>query len=165
MILLNALLKPDLGLMFWTMVIFLLLLFILRKYAWKPITEALKAREDSIEKALNEAKNAREEIAELKQQNESFAKEAKLERDKMLKDAKEKSDKIIEASKANSKKEQKKIMSETRELVKKEKDKAFNELKKEIGEIIISTATKVIKKELENPEKQKDIIKESLKDL
>ncbi len=56
-------------------------------------------------------------------------------------------------------------MSETRELVKKEKDKAFNELKKEIGEIIISTATKIIKKELEDPDKQKDIIKESLKDL
>lgn len=165
MILLSSLLSPDIGLMFWTILIFAILLFILRKFAWKPITEALKNREESIEKALSEAKIAREEVAGLKAENEKVIKEAKIERDKMLKEAKEKGDAFIQQAKIESEEVRKKMKLETLELLQKEKDIAFKELKQEIAVLVIETATKVIKRELEDPKKQKSFIEDSLKDL
>ncbi len=165
MIVLNALLTPDIGLMFWTIVIFLILLFILRKFAWKPITEALKSREESIEKALNEAKVAREEIAGLKAENEMVMKQAREEREKMLREAREKGEVLMKEARQDADNERKKLLVETREQIKSEKEKAFNELKKDIGMLVIETTEKVIRKELSNKEKHKEFIEENLKDL
>lgn len=158
-------LAPDMGLMFWTLLIFLILLFLLRKFAWKPIVTALKEREESIEKALNEARTAREEIETLKLENDKILTQAKLERDAMLRQAKELGDSIVNQAKENAHKEGKQILSETRELVKKEKEQAMLELKNEIGDLVIKTASKVIRQELKSNDQQKKIIEESLKDL
>jgi F-type H+-transporting ATPase subunit b len=166
MILINVnILAPDIGLMFWTLLIFLILLFLLRKFAWKPIVSALKERDESIEKALNEAKTARDEIENLKLENDKILTQAKLERDAMLREAKELGDSIINQAKENAQKEGKQILSETRELVKKEKERAMLELKNEIGDMVIKTASKVIRQELTSNDQQKKIIEESLKDL
>lgn len=158
-------LAPDMGLMFWTLLIFLILLLLLRKFAWKPIVTALKEREESIEKALNEARTAREEIENLKLENDKILTQAKLDRDAMLRQAKELGDSIINQAKENAQKEGKLILAETRELVKKEKEQAMLELKNEIGDLVIKTASKVIRQELTNNDQQKKIIEESLKDL
>jgi F-type H+-transporting ATPase subunit b len=140
-------------------------MFLLRKFAWKPIVTALKDREESIEKALNEARTAREEIESLKAENDKILTQAKLERDAMLRQAKELGDSIINQAKENAHKEGKQILAETRELVKKEKEQAMLELKNEIGDLVIKTASKVIRQELKNSDQQKKIIEESLKDL
>ena len=158
-------LAPDIGLMFWTLLIFLILLFLLRKFAWKPIVSALNQRDLSIEKALNEARIARDEIENLKLENDKILTQAKLERDAMLRQAKELGDSIISQAKENAQKEGKLILSETRELVKREKEQAMLELKNEIGDLVIKTASKVIRQELTGTDQQKKIIEESLKDL
>jgi F-type H+-transporting ATPase subunit b len=158
-------LAPDIGLMFWTLLIFLILLFLLRKFAWKPIVSALNQRDLSIEKALNEARIARDEIENLKLENDKILTQAKLERDAMLRQAKELGDSIVSQAKENAQKEGKLILSETRELVKREKEQAMLELKNEIGDLVIKTASKVIRQELTGTDQQKKIIEESLKDL
>ncbi len=165
MVLLNALLTPDIGLMFWTVLIFLLLLFILRKFAWKPIVEALKAREESIEKALNEAKIAREEIAGLKAENERIMKEARAEREKMLKEAREKGEQLIREAKQTAENERKKLLAEAHQQVKAEKDKAFQDLKKDITNLVIETAEKILRQELSDKNKYKQYIEENIKNL
>lgn len=165
MILLNALLTPDLGLMIWTLVIFSILLIILRKFAWKPITDALKSREESIEKAINEAKTARDEVANLKSENEKIIREAKLERDAIIKEAKERGDAIISEAREDAKREGKRILMETKEMVKKEKEIAFSELKSEIADMVVDLASKVIRTELTDKEKQKVLIEKDLNEL
>jgi F-type H+-transporting ATPase subunit b len=160
-----AILAPRLGLMFWTILIFLVLLYLLRKFAWKPIINALKSREESIERALNEAKTAREEIEGLKAENERIIQQAKLERDAMLREARELRESIINAAKEDAQKESRLILVETRDMVNKEKEKAIQELKMEIGEMVLQTATKVIRQELKDLNVDKVIIEESLKEL
>ena len=165
MILLNALLTPDIGLMFWTLVIFSILLLILRKFAWKPIVNALKSREEGIEKAINEAKTAREEVANLKSENEKILKEARLERDAIIKVAKERGDAIINEAKEDARTESKRIMLETKDMINKEKDIAFSELKSEISGMVIDLASKIIRKELSDSEQQKILIEKDLNEL
>lgn len=165
MILLSSLLSPDIGLMFWTVLIFVILLFLLGKFGWKPIVQSLKERDESIEKALSEAKSAREEIAGLKAKNEEVLKNAKIERDKMLKEAREKGEAFINEARNEAVEERKRLLNETQGLIRKEKEIAFTELKQDIADLVIETATKVIKKELDNPKKHQEIIENSLKEL
>jgi F-type H+-transporting ATPase subunit b len=159
------LVKPDIGLIFWMLVTFSIVLVILRKFAWKPIVNSLKNRENSIDKALNEAKSAREEIANLKAENEKIIQEAKIERDTIIKGAKEKGDEIIKISRSDAEKERKRILEETKNLVRKEKEVAFSEIKSELSEIIIDTASKIIRKELSDKKAHQEIIENNLKDL
>lgn len=147
------------------LVTFTIVLIILKKFAWKPIINSLKNREDSIDRALNEAKSAREEIASLKAENEKIIQEAKIERDTIIKEAKEKGDEIIKISRSEAEKERNRILEDTKNLVRKEKEVAFNELKAELSEIIIDTASKVIRKELTDNKAHQEIIENSLKDL
>ena len=165
MILLNALLTPDIGLMFWTLLTFGILLIILRKFAWKPIASALKSREESIEKALNEAKTARLEFDNLKTENEKIIQEAKLARDEIIKESKENGDAIISAAREDAQKESKRILQETLEMVKNEKEIAFNELKGEIAGMIIDLASKIIKKNLDDNQENKALIRKELDEI
>lgn len=158
------LILPDLGLFFWTLVIFLVVMFLLRKLAWKPINNALLNREKSIEDALNEAKLARQEMANLKAENEKIIKEAKIERDKILKEAKDTKDQIINEARDAAKEEGQVIIEETRNAIEKEKERAFNELKNRVADIALGMASKVIKSELDNSKKQEEIVKEYLKE-
>src|SRR6185436_13934237 len=105
------LVTPDIGLLFWMLVSFGIVLFLLKKYAWKPILSSLKEREESIAEALNTAKKAKEEMTALKADNERLLNEARLERDKMLKEARDTKDAIIAEAKGKAQAEANKIMS------------------------------------------------------
>jgi F-type H+-transporting ATPase subunit b len=165
MLLLNALLTPNIGLMFWTIVIFLLLLFILRKFAWKPITDMLKAREESIDEALNQAKKAREEVDALTAKNFELVVEGQTQRDAIIKEAKERSDQIINEAKKAAKVEGKRIVDDAREMVKRERENVMQEIKNEISSLVIETASMVIKKELSLNKEHQELISNKIKEL
>ena len=152
------LIKPDLGLLFWMIFSFSILLFMLVKFAWKPILKALKDREKSISKSLLAAKLAKEEMAKIEFGNEKITALAKIERDNLLKEAKEIKNKIIEEAKEEAKKEAAKIIDKALKSVKKEKNEAINEIKNQIAVLSVDIAEKIIKQELGDDSKQKELL-------
>ena len=154
------LVKPEFGLLFWMLVSFTILLFILKKYAWKPILNSLKEREESIAKALKAAEKAQKEVAEIKSENEKILKEALLERDKILKEAHDTKNKIIEEAKLQAKEEASNILQQAREEIEHEKQKMLTEMKNIVIDVSVSIAEKVLNKEMENIEKQEQYISE-----
>ena len=159
------LVKPEIGLVFWMLLAFMLLLFVLRKFAWKPIMGMLHDREDSIDEALNMANKAREEMKELKFSNETLLHQAKEERDSILREARKIKDSIIEESKLKAKEEAQRIVEAAKESIQYEKLSAMTELKNQIAQLSIEIADKVIMKELSEPEKQKALIETLMKDI
>ena len=153
------LVNPGIGLIFWMTISFALLLWILAKYAWKPIMKALSERESSIEEALSSAKIAKEEMEQLKFSNEELLKEAKEERDSLLKDARKIKENIIEEAKIKAKEEAEKIVELAKESIQFEKMAAITELKNQLGSLSIEIAEKILKEELSGTEKQKELIK------
>lgn len=117
------------SLIFWSVLIFVILLFLLKKFAWKPILSAVKQREDSINKALDAAEEARKQMANLKADNERLAAEARAERDNMLKEAKELKDKIVAEAKNEAQKEGQKLIEQAKLAIEAEKKSAVAELK------------------------------------
>jgi F-type H+-transporting ATPase subunit b len=156
--LLNPLITPNIGMMFWTLLTFFTLLFVLRKFAWKPIMEGLNEREKSITDALSEAKNARAEMSNLKSENEALLAQARQERDKILKEAKEIREKMISDAKTIAQEEGKKIMIQAHENIEKDRQKAYRELKEEVVNLAIEAATRILKKELADREAQESLI-------
>lgn len=152
------LLTPSIGLIFWMTISFIVLLIILGKYAWKPILKALENRENSIQKSLDEAKNAREEMAKLTSQNEQILKEARMEREAILKEAREIKDKIINDAKDAATAESNKIIQSTKETINAERISAINQIKSEVADLSVDIAKKVLQKELSSPEEQKKLI-------
>ncbi|MDX9694269.1 MAG: F0F1 ATP synthase subunit B [Bacteroidales bacterium] len=159
------LIKPDIGLLIWMIVSFGIVTFILIKYAWKPILKALKDRESTIEKRLLAAKKAKEELAKIEFGNEKISALAKIERENILKEAKEIKNNIIEEAKNEAKVEARKIMEEARKSIEKEKVDAINEIKNQITELSVIIAQKILKSELENKEKQKQLINKLIDDI
>ncbi len=162
---LNPLVKPDIGLLFWTTVTFLILLVLLRKFAWKPILNAVKAREASIDNALASAENAREEMAQLKSDNEKILKEAREERDAILKEAREIKENTINEAKEKAAGEAKRILEDAQEQIENQKMAAITELKNQVGEISIAIAEKILRDELADKGKQQALVDEQLKDF
>lgn len=152
------LLTPSIGLIFWMTISFIVLLIILGKYAWKPILKALENRENSIQKSLDEAKNAREEMAKLTSQNEQILKEARIEREAILKEAREIKDKIINDAKDAATAESNKIIQSAKETINAERISAINQIKSEVADLTVDIAKKVLQKELSSPEEQKKLI-------
>jgi F-type H+-transporting ATPase subunit b len=159
------LVQPGLGLILWMTIAFLLVLFILGKYAWRPIIKALKERESSIHDALNAANKARKEMEELQFSNAQLLKEAKNERDKILAEARKIKDSIIEESKTKAVDEANRILESARETIKSEKVAVLNELKDQLAGFSIEIAKKILKRELSEPKKQEEFIKELIKDI
>lgn len=162
---LNPLVTPDIGLLFWTTVTFLILLVLLRKFAWKPILNAVKSREESIDQALESAEKAREEMAQLKSDNDKILKEAREERDAMLKEARDIKEKTIAGAKEKAGQEASRIIADAREQIENQKMAAITELKNQVGEISILIAEKVLRAELEDKAKQEALVNEQLKDF
>jgi len=154
------LVKPDFGLFFWMLISFVFLLFILKKYAWKPILGSIKEREESIAKALKAAEDAKKEVAEIKSEHDKVLKEALLERDKILKEARETKNKIIEEAKLQAKDEASKILQSAKEEIEHEKQTMFSEMKNIVVDVSVSIAEKVIGKQLEDKNKQEQFIEE-----
>ncbi len=151
------LITPDLGLMFWTGLVFLLLMFVLTKFVWKPILAAVNSREQSITASLELAEKTMNEMKALQAQNEDLLKEARAERDSIVKDAREIATKMVDDSKNTAKVEAEKIINSAREAVNNEKTAALAEIKTQIAILSIEIAEKVVKGELSSVDKQKEL--------
>jgi F-type H+-transporting ATPase subunit b len=152
------LVQPGIGLIIWMTIAFSLLLWILAKFAWKPIMNGLKEREKTIEDALNEANRAHEEMKELKFSNEQLLKEAKEERDLILRDARKVKESIIDSARSKANEEANRMIENAREAINNEKLAAIHDMKNQLALLSIEIAEKIIKKELEGKDKQKEFI-------
>ena len=159
-----SLVTPAVGLMFWTCVIFVLLILVLKKFAWKPILSAVDQRNESISNSLLAAQKARDEIASLTANNEQIIAQAKLDRDALLKEAREMKNEIISKAKETATNEADKIISSAKEQITNEKMKALTELKNQVAAISIEMAEKVLGSELSNADAQKDLVNRALKE-
>jgi F-type H+-transporting ATPase subunit b len=159
------LLRPDLGLIFWMMISFLLLLFILTKFGWKPILGALKEREKSIDNALKSAENAKEEMKKLQADNEKLFQSAQKEKDNMLKEAREVKEKMLQEAKEHAANEAKKIIDAARLSIQNEKVAAINEIKIQVASLSVDIAEKLLRRELDDAKKQGDYINDLTKDI
>jgi F-type H+-transporting ATPase subunit b len=151
------LITPDLGLIFWTGLVFLLLMFILTKFIWKPLMGAVKARETNIQEALEMAEKTKAEMKKLQTQNENLLKEARLERDSMIKDAKEVSTRMVEEAKTKAKAEAEKVLANAQLAIAAEKNAALTELKTQVATMALEIAEKVVRQELAGADQQKQM--------
>lgn len=158
------LVTPDIGLLFWMLVSFCIVLLLLKKFAWTPILATLKERETSISDALNAAKKAKDEIADLKSDNERILAEARAERDKMLKEARDAKDAIINEAKGKATTEAERLITIARESIKNEKMAAITELKNQVATLSVEIAEKIMRQQLASDEKQKALVADLLKD-
>ena len=153
-----GLVMPNPGTIFWMLIIFGIVLFVLRKFAWKPILNALSEREESISNALNSAEIARKEVEGLKADNDKIIVEARREREIILKEAKEMKEKIISEAKEQANLEGQKSIEQARQQIQAEKDSAISEIKNQVAELSVSIAEKVIKKELSKSGEQEKMV-------
>lgn len=153
-----GLVTPSIGLVFWTTLAFLIVLFLLKKFAWKPIMDSIHQREKNIDEALETARNAREEIARLKVSNEEMQKKARDERDALLKEARETRDAIVAEAKNKAKNEADHIIAAARETIQNEKMAAISELKNQVAMLSIEVAEKILRHELSSDDKQKALV-------
>jgi F-type H+-transporting ATPase subunit b len=159
------LVTPGIGLIFWMLVSFSLVLYILAKFAWGPIMKGIHQREDTIEKALEAANEAKKEMLQLKAGNEQLLREAKDERDALMRDARKVKEAILDQARAKAAEESARILENARENIQFEKMAAINDLKNQIASISIEIAEKLIGKELENKQQQQQLTEKLLKDV
>ncbi len=164
-ILMSPLLNPSYGLIVWTLAAFLTVLFLLKKFAWKPILNSLKEREDFIQSSLDAAEKAKEEMKTLQSNNERILVEARAERDQLLKDAREIREKMIADAKGIASKEGERLLKSARENIQNEKMAAITELKNQVAVLSIEIAEKILKSELSSDEKQKSLVNNLLQDV
>lgn len=146
------------GLIFWMTVSFLAVLFILAKFAWKPILKGLKDREASIADALGEAKRAREEMAALNARNEELMRQAREEREVLLKEARDIRDKEIAEAKAKAKAEADALLARARADIQNEKNAAITEMKNQVAELSILVAERILKEKLASSAAQQALV-------
>jgi F-type H+-transporting ATPase subunit b len=158
------LVAPE-SLVFWTTIIFVALIFLLKKVAWKPILGAVKEREDSINKALESAENARKEIQNLTADNERILKEARAERDIMLKEAREMKDSMITEAKSEAQAQATKVIEQAKATIESEKHAAIAEIKNQVAELSLEIAEKVMRSELSDKNKQIKLVEDMLKEV
>lgn len=159
------LINPSIGLIIWTTLTFVILLFLLKKLAWKPIMGAVNAREESIKSSLEAAEKAREEMKSLTAENERILKEAYAERDEMLKVAKTSADNLISKAKHTAKEEAEGIITKAREEINIQKQAAINELKNQVASLSIEIAEKLVRKDLANDDAQKALAETLVKEV
>lgn len=159
------LITPDFGLIFWQTLIFLIVLFVLGKFAWKPIIGALNSREASIEGALKDAQKAREEVELLKEENLKLIAEVKVERDKIIKEAQNSANMIHDKAKVEAQKNGERMIEEARTTIRSEKESALKAIKDQVAQFSILVSEKLLKKNLEGSKAQEDLIQDYIKDL
>jgi F-type H+-transporting ATPase subunit b len=159
------LVTPDFGLVIWMTLTFLTVLFLLSKFAWKPILKMISEREKTIEDALLSAENAKQEMARLTANNESLLREAQAERDAMLKIARETKDQIINEARAKATTEAERLIAIARESINNEKMAAVTELKNQVAQLSLQVAEKLVKQQLTSDEKQKELANTLINEL
>lgn len=155
----------SIGLFFWQLVIFLALLFLLRKLAWKPILQTVNDREKNIRDAMEAAEKTKKEMALLQSQNEDLLKKAREERDSILREARETKDNIIAEAKNQAKAERDRDLAKAREEIHFEKEAAKKEIKNMVAQLSIDIAEKLIKRELSADSKQNELVKSFVDDI
>ncbi len=154
------LLTPDLGLFVWNVIIFLILLLVLRKLAWKPILKSLKERETGISDSLASAEKIKVEMAQMKSENEALLAKAREERAQMLKEARETKDKMINEAKELAKVEAGRIIVDAKAVIEQQKMAAITEIKNQVGTLVVEVAEKVLRRELSNKTEQENYIRQ-----
>jgi len=159
------LVTPGIGLLFWMLLTFSIVVFVLKKFAWKPILSMLKEREDFIDNALKSANNARAEMEKLQADNEVILKQARSERDGLLTEAREMKDKIINEAKIKAQEEASKIIDNAKNNIEIQKNAAIAEMKQQISAFSIEIAKKILEKELSDESKQKEYLSKLIDEL
>lgn len=159
------LLIPDIGLVFWHTISFLLLLFLLAKFAWKPVMKAIGDRERSIEHALDAAEKAKKEMARLTLENEQLLKDARAERDLILKEAKEIKEQLLKDAKEQASVEGNRMIEKARIEINNQKALALADVKNQVSKLSVEIAKKVLEQELADPSKQDALVGRLLKDV
>jgi F-type H+-transporting ATPase subunit b len=159
------LLTPSFGLLFWTLLAFLVVFFMLRKFAWGPILKSLGEREQTIADSLATAERVRAEMAQMKSENEALLVQAREERAQMLKEAKETKDKIINDAREQAKLEANKIFADANQALENQKMAALTDVKNQIGNMVIEVSEKVIRRELSGKSEQESYIRTLANDL
>ena len=154
----------SLGLFFWMLVIFIGLIFLMRKFAWKPILDAVNEREEGIKNALLSAENAKKEMLNLQSSNEKLVAEARAERDAMMKEAREIKEKMINDAKSEAQLQGEKMIAQAKAAIESEKNAAMAELKNQVSTLSLEIAEKVLKSELSNKESQTKLVVQLLGD-
>lgn len=153
------------GLFIWQVLIFVGLIFLLKKFAWKPILDAVNDREEGIKNALESAENARKEMQNLQADNQRILQEARLERDNMLKDAREMKEKMVADAKSEAQVQGLKMIEQAKAAIESEKNAAMAELKSQVSTLSLSIAEKLLKDELSNKEAQTKLVEKMLGDV
>ena len=156
----NPLVLPDIGLVFWNTIAFLVLLIVLGKFAWKPMLKAISAREKGIEDALSKADKMKADIAAMQNENEALLAKAREERATLIKDAKEASEKMIAEAKDKAKSEYERIVADAQVAITQQKNAALTEVKNQVGTLVVEVAEKVLRRELSNKAEQETYIKQ-----
>ena len=159
------LVTPALGLVFWTTICFAILLFILGKYAWKPILAAVAERENSIETALSKAEAVREEMARLTHENEALLKQARAERDAIIAEGTKVKNQIISEAKESAQKEGARQVELARQEINTQKAIAIADVKNQVASLSLEIAEKILRKQFEDQKKQDELVKELLKEV
>lgn len=158
------LITPEFGLFFWQTIVFLVLMFVMAKFAWKPILNSVRNREKSINDALASAESARKEMQNLKSDNEQLMKEARAERDAILKEARELKEKVIADASEEAKVKADKIVADAKRSIELEKQSAMAELKNQVAELSVEIAEKIVRKELSGKNDQHQMIEKMIGD-
>jgi F-type H+-transporting ATPase subunit b len=154
------LLLPKLGLILWTLVAFIIVLYILGKYAWKPILKSLDDREKNITDSILSAENMKKEMAKMHNENEALLAKAREERSQMMREAKEIRDKMIQDAKEQARKETNKIVADAQSVINQQKMAAITDLKNQVGNLVLEISEKVLRRDLNNKEVQEKYIRE-----
>ena len=154
----------SVGLFFWQLVIFVSLIFLLRKFAWKPILSAVEERETKISDALDLAERTKQEMTQLKAQNEELIKQARQERDEILKTARETGDKIISDARSKSIADGDKIKADALAAIVIERQKAITEIKNQVATLSLDVAEKLVRQDLSNEARQKELAEKLVAD-
>jgi F-type H+-transporting ATPase subunit b len=160
-----GLVTPDFGLLVWMVISFGIVLYVLTKYAWKPILNGIKNREKTIEEALHTAEKTKAEMARLQADNEKILAEARVERDKLIQEARQIKDQIIDEAKTVATHESQKLLQAARNSIENEKKAAIKEIKDQVSELSILVAEKILKEKLATAQNQKDYIDKLLGDI
>jgi F-type H+-transporting ATPase subunit b len=156
----NPLVLPEIGLVFWNTIAFVVLLVVLGKFAWKPILKAIAEREHGIEEALLRADKMKAEMAAMQNENEALLAKAREERATLIKEAKETSEKMVAEAKEKAKSEYDRIIAEAQSTINQQKNAAIADVKNQVGSLVIDVAEKVLRKELSNKAEQETYIKQ-----
>jgi len=165
MILANSLATPAIGTIFWSTLIFLMFFLLLTKFAWKPILNAIKARDEMIKGSLESAEKAREDMKKLQADNEAILHKAREERENILKDAREARDRLINEAKGKASEEAEKLIEKARLGIEREKEKALSEIHEQVAFLSVEIASKLLGEKLKESDQQNKLIDNYLKEI